>query len=372
MIRCRAAAVLILTTFSTFSFGDQSRQRPRQEDSMLDVVMKNSLVSCSAGLGHGRNVYLTSTGEKDDMFINGLFEYECRLELGKNSELYISTEAERKQYVSETDASESFFDFFTEYYAHMRPVGIGVSDNLTWEDFRTFDEEGGTVPAGEYESLANKIRGFFTAQCGPDHDLETGFTLRTKDYTSTDYDFQEGGLDFIYTWRMGEKYRTRVSLESRTQDYDDRKALSVDGSNSDSNPTLEVDIRSATFTLRRSLGRFAWVDFFVDQQENDENHEKEGAYEERALGCACLLGLGKDYVLDAALESSSRDYDRRPVPGSTATQTDDFLTLSLTLERKIKGTTSLYVTIEDGERDSNDPSEDYEEGSLTIGIKGIF
>jgi hypothetical protein len=364
--------VPVVIAFSTALPADQPGRRPRREDSMLDVVRRNSLLSCKAGLGHGRNVYLTSTDEKDDMFLNGLAEYECRLETGSSAELYISASAERKQYFSETEASESFFDFFTEYYARMGPVGLGISDTLAWEDFRTFDEEGGTVPAGEYESLANKTRGFFTAQCGANHDMETGFAIRTKDYTSADYDFQEGTLDFIYSWRITPRYRTRLSLANRTQDYHDRRALSADGSTDESNPKLEVDIRTAVITLRRNVGEFAWVDFFVEQSENDENHEKEGAYEERSLGCSCLLGVGEDYVLEGTIESSSRDYDTRQVSGSATTQKDDFLTISLTAERRLKGTTSLYVTIHDGKRDSNDPSENYSKNAITIGVKGIF
>ena len=372
MIRRYAATALATVAFSAALLGDSEERNSRQEDSMLDVLRKNSLLSCSAGLGHGRNVYLTSTGAKDDLFIEGLVEYECRLQPGKSSELYISSSAERKQYFSETDASESFFDFFTEYYARMGPVGLGISDTLAWEDFRTFDEEGGNVPAGEYESLANKTRGLFTAQCGADHDIETGFSLRTKDYTSADYDFQEAGLDFTYTWQLSPKYRVRLELANRTQDYDDRKAGSVDGSSTDSNPTLEIDTTQTALTLRRHLGRHAWIDFYVDRTENDENHEKEGAYEQQSLGCSCLLTLGKNYVLEVSLVSTSRDYDRRQTSDATATQTDDFLTISLTLERRIRGTTSLYMALEDGERDSNDPSNDYKEGSFAIGVKGMF
>ncbi len=332
----------------------------------------NALASVEAGIGYARNVYLVATNEESDLFLDLSAETEWRKELDALSDIYCYLALQRKQFISESDASEMFFDLAGEYYRSFGAYGVTVSAAIDYEDYRSFDEEGGVLPIGEYESWAEKIRAAANLELARDHVIEGGLQYRLKNYTSSDLDFNEITANLEYTWHFNKLTRAGISFENQIQDYDSLQALSQDGSLSDSNPTIEFDTTELRMTFHRGIAEFAWCDVFIHTGNGKENFEGEGSYGEFGLGGSTTFQVGNMYAFEGRAAIYNRNYDNRMIPGSTDKQTDDFISLGIAAERGIKGSLSCYCSLEINTRNSNDDGEDYNESSVAFGIKSYL
>jgi hypothetical protein len=332
----------------------------------------NAVVTVDSSAGYSDNVYLVPRNEESDAYVNLSADIEMARKLGDDSSLYFYGLLERKQFLSETDADETFADISAEYSRIQDPWRFGVSGILSYENYRSFDEEAGTLPSDKYESIANRVRGFGAYAFNDDHVIEAGLALRIKNYTTEPYDFNETGLDVVYAWEISPVLRTKLLCEMMGQDYDEYKALSTDGTVTAANPALELDRRRIQIEAVRKLPRAGRLRLFVRQVAVEDDFEDEGSYAETGFGGKVTAAVGKRYAVEGALSMYQRDYDRRQVSTGGSVQKDDFMTLEFMVERQLQDTLSAFCKVEISTQDSNDSNDGYDENALSVGIRAVL
>jgi hypothetical protein len=332
----------------------------------------NAVVTVDSSAGYTDNVYLMPRNEESDAYIDLYADIEMARELGEDATVYLYGLLERKQFLGESDADETFADISGEYVCTRTAWRFGVSDVLSYENYRSFDEEAGTLPSDKYESVANRARGFGAYLFNEDHVLEAGLALRMKNYTSTDFDFNETGFDLVYAWEISPVLRAKLLYESLMQDYSDYQALSVDGTLTEANPALELDRRRIQVEAVRKLPRAGDVKLFIRRVDAEESFDGEGDYSETGYGGTVTVAIGERYAAEGALSVYRRDYDRRLVSAGTSVQKDDFMTLAFTVERQLQGTLSAFCKVEISSHDSDDSADGYDENALSVGIRAVL
>lgn len=345
----------------------------RTEDNTGGLLERcNAILSGELGIGWSDNAYLTSGNRTEDIFAHLTAEIECRRQIGDSCSLYLSTYVMDRSYLSETDASEQTVDLFAEYSCSGQSWRAGVAGNAIYEDYRTFEAESLTLPTGDYESFTPGLRIFGRLYPTVNSDIEIGISCKARDYTTVDYDYAEYTIDSSCSRRIFEVIEPTLFLRYRMQDYDMLKALSEDGTASDLSPFLELAVARVGASVDCRFSRANTVEVSGAYSTAEDAFEGESSYEEFGLGLSSVLQFGADYAVAADLNIDRRTYEKRVIPESDVVQEDDFLTLAIMAERRIRGTLSAYCSTAFKKRNSNDNSQDYAELSFTVGLKHVL
>jgi len=371
-LRCPVLLAVWLPLIALTVHGDTNRMEGSALNQRSEYFgAHHTVMSWDTGIGFADNVTLVPNDEKSDLFAVLRAKAEYRRQFAGGASLYVNTSLERTQYVQESDASELFADAFGEYMRDFETWAWGVSDALSYEDYRSFDEEGGVLPSGKYEAMVNKTRLFGSWFFAANHELEAGISWRIKNYLDADRDFDETGVDFTHRWKISKRWGTNLGGSYRTQDYAAWQALSADGTLASTNPTEAFDIMAFRGGVTRELPHKGRAYITVRHVDYDENFQDEASYDEIGIDAGAVVAVGRDYVVEMNMGASGRDYSTR-TGESGRTREDDVLTLTLAVERRLAGTTSAYLLIDIGNRDSTDPNEDYRDNAVTIGLRGVL
>lgn len=331
-----------------------------------------AIVSLDVSCGYSDNAYLTPGSKQGDLLIDLATDIELTRTLRSSATVYMYGSVARRQYLKETDASETFVNILAEYERTYDPWALGLSGSTAYEDYHSFDEEGAGLPSDRYESLANRTRAFAALEPAEGHVFSTGVFGREKRYTSANLDFREIGSDISYNLRITPSVYARATFVVRQQMYIDYQARHADGTVSEGNPSLKQNVQTIRVRLIKKLPRSGRARLSVHQTTADEHFENEGAYSEAGISASGVIPLGRRHAIEGKSSVYFRNYENRLVSDDNKIQKDQFLTLSVTGERQIRGAFSAFLKVEINWRDSNDPADTYNENLMAVGCKALL